>query len=141
MKKYKVWSYWMKWAVSHCFHCLVNSIFVDCEIIVSIDLTSATQLQGDQIILYWNLQEMESQDYEHYRNLTLMFFFEKLLEKGGKFKFSFHGIVFSLHVKSYYLIIFQMQLSIEAFKDIFLCFILCRFVFLHIAKICENAKS
>jgi len=26
---------------------------------------------------------MESQDYEHYRNLTLMFFFEKLLEKGG----------------------------------------------------------
>ena len=27
---------------------------------------------------------MESQDYEHHRNLTLMFFFEKLLEKGGK---------------------------------------------------------
>lgn len=26
---------------------------------------------------------MESHDYEHYRNLTLMFFFEKLLEKGG----------------------------------------------------------
>jgi exonuclease 3'-5' domain-containing protein 1 len=26
---------------------------------------------------------MESQDYEHFRNLTLMFFFEKLLEKGG----------------------------------------------------------
>lgn len=26
---------------------------------------------------------MESQDYEHHRNLTLMFFFEKLLEKGG----------------------------------------------------------
>ena len=31
---------------------------------------------------------MESQDYEHYRNLTLMFFFEKLLEKGGKIVFS-----------------------------------------------------
>ena len=29
---------------------------------------------------------MESHDYEHYRNLTLMFFFEKLLEKGGKIK-------------------------------------------------------
>ena len=27
---------------------------------------------------------MESHDYEHYRNLTLMFFFEKLLEKGGE---------------------------------------------------------
>ena len=27
---------------------------------------------------------MESQDYEHHRNLTLMFFFEKLLEKGGE---------------------------------------------------------
>jgi len=27
--------------------------------------------------------KMESHDYEHYRNLTLMFFFEKLLEKGG----------------------------------------------------------
>lgn len=27
---------------------------------------------------------MESHDYEHYRNLTLMFFFEKLLEKGEK---------------------------------------------------------
>lgn len=26
---------------------------------------------------------MESHNYEHYRNLTLMFFFEKLLEKGG----------------------------------------------------------
>ena len=30
---------------------------------------------------------MESHDYEHYRNLTLMFFFEKLLEKGGEQKF------------------------------------------------------
>ena len=29
-------------------------------------------------------RRMESQDYEHYRNLTLMFFFEKLLEKGGE---------------------------------------------------------
>ena len=28
--------------------------------------------------------KMESHDYEHYRNLTLMFFFEKLLEKGGE---------------------------------------------------------
>jgi hypothetical protein len=27
---------------------------------------------------------MESQDYEHYRNLTLMFFLEKLVDKGGK---------------------------------------------------------
>jgi len=26
---------------------------------------------------------MESQDYEHYRNLTLMFFLEKLVDKGG----------------------------------------------------------
>ena len=68
-------------------HCLVNSIFVDCEIIVSIDLTSTTQLQGDQNKIQKNFQEMESQDYEHYRNLTLMFFFEKLLEKGGKFIF------------------------------------------------------
>ena len=30
------------------------------------------------------LARMESHDYEHYRNLTLMFFFEKLLEKGGE---------------------------------------------------------
>ena len=29
-------------------------------------------------------RRMESHDYEHYRNLTLMFFFEKLLEKGGE---------------------------------------------------------
>ena len=28
---------------------------------------------------------MESQDYEHYRNLTLMFFLEKLVDKGGKY--------------------------------------------------------
>ncbi len=27
---------------------------------------------------------MESEDYEHYRNLTLMFFLEKLVDKGGK---------------------------------------------------------
>ncbi len=27
---------------------------------------------------------MESQDYEHYRNLTLMFFLEKLVDKGGR---------------------------------------------------------
>lgn len=26
---------------------------------------------------------MESHDYEHYRNLTLMFFLEKLVDKGG----------------------------------------------------------
>ena len=31
-----------------------------------------------------HLGGMESHDYEHYRNLTLMFFFEKLLEKGGE---------------------------------------------------------
>ena len=30
------------------------------------------------------LARMESHDYEHYRNLTLMFFFEKLLENGGE---------------------------------------------------------
>ena len=30
--------------------------------------------------------KMESHNYEHYRNLTLMFFFEKLLEKGGKWE-------------------------------------------------------
>ena len=29
---------------------------------------------------------MESHNYEHYRNLTLMFFFEKLLEKGGEWE-------------------------------------------------------
>ena len=88
---------------------------------------------------------MESQDYEHYRNLTLMFFFEKLLEKGGKFLhfilFFDDKVVFSLHVKSDYLIIIHMQLGIEVFKDIFLCFIYAGFVFLHIAKICKNAKS
>ena len=32
---------------------------------------------------------MESHDYEHYRNLTLMFFFEKLLEKGGEIEEKF----------------------------------------------------
>ena len=32
-----------------------------------------------------NSTVMESQDYEHYRNLTLMFFLEKLVDKGGKF--------------------------------------------------------
>ena len=40
---------------------------------------------------------MESQDYEHYRNLTLMFFFEKLLEKGGKivfFYYKWYGMFF-----------------------------------------------
>ena len=35
------------------------------------------------LLLDSRLARMESHDYEHYRNLTLMFFFEKLLEKGG----------------------------------------------------------
>ena len=39
-------------------------------------------------LLFWTSghlgRRMESHDYEHYRNLTLMFFFEKLLEKGGE---------------------------------------------------------
>ena len=40
-------------------------------------------------VLFWIegkafCERMESHDYEHYRNLTLMFFFEKLLEKGGE---------------------------------------------------------
>ena len=34
---------------------------------------------------------MESEDYETHRNLTLMFFLEKLLEKGGSQR-SFHDL-------------------------------------------------
>ena len=33
-------------------------------------------------------RRMESQDYEHYRNLTLMFFLEKLVDKGGENSFT-----------------------------------------------------
>ena len=36
------------------------------------------------LVISSDWRKMESQDYEHHRNLTLMFFFEKLLEKGGK---------------------------------------------------------
>ena len=65
VKKYKVWnlSYWNK--VSS--HCLVNSIFVDCEIIVSIDLTSTTQLQGDQnkIFKKWSHKIMNTTGISH----------------------------------------------------------------------------
>ena len=39
------------------------------------------------LVISSDWRKMESQDYEHHRNLTLMFFFEKLLEKGGKFVF------------------------------------------------------
>ena len=38
----------------------------------------------DEWLWHTLLERMESHDYEHYRNLTLMFFFEKLLEKGGE---------------------------------------------------------
>ena len=51
---------------------------------------------------------MESQDYEHYRNLTLMFFFEKLLEKGGKF---LHFILFFDDT----LIVFVVQIQMKVF--------------------------